>query len=149
MRTPFLRTETPSFWPRHPAERILCEFCLLEVRISVWISQVRCSLSWKVQMIMKNPWQNSQQNPQPNSHGRVGGNIHRFLLQSAVCNSFKGNPGLGPYRWSGDCLWLRKNGQEEPRLLDLRRLGSSRWMKITVNPERHSLGCGFAPPSCP
>ena len=31
-----------------------------------------CSLSWKVQMIMKNPWQNSQQNPQPNSHGSVG-----------------------------------------------------------------------------
>ena len=60
--------------------RILCEFCLMEVRISVRIperisvriSQVRCNLSWKVQMIMKNPSQNSQQNPQPNSHGRVG-----------------------------------------------------------------------------
>ena len=65
---------------RYPAERILCEFILLELRIpvriperiSVRISQVRCSLSWKVQMIMENPPQNSQQNPQQTSHGRVG-----------------------------------------------------------------------------
>ena len=36
------------------------------------ISQVRCGLSWKVQMIMKNPSQKSQQNSQPYSHGYVG-----------------------------------------------------------------------------
>ena len=64
----------------YPAERILCEFFLLELRIPVRIPerilvrifQVRCSLSWKVQMIMENPLQNSQQNPQQNSHGRMG-----------------------------------------------------------------------------
>ena len=62
------------------AERILCEFFLLELRIpvriperiSVRISQVRCSLSWKVQTSMENPSQNPQRNPQQNSHGRVG-----------------------------------------------------------------------------
>ena len=40
-------------------------------RMSVRISRVRCSLSWKVQMITKNPWQNPRQNPQPNSHGSM------------------------------------------------------------------------------
>ena len=79
---------------RYPAERILCKFFLLEVRIperiSVRISQVRisqvcCSLSWKVQMVMKSITKFTAKSTAKFTW-TCGGNIHRFLLQSGKRN---------------------------------------------------------------
>ena len=66
------------------------------------MSQVRCSLSWKVQMIVKNPSKNSQQNPQPNSHGHVQEIFTDFFCRVGRLKKAHKHKEMGPQSWTLD-----------------------------------------------